>query len=123
MAVRPADAAATAAEGRKKRDQLKFVAQSAVQQNTQGVSFVRGVVAGFGAAAVGILGFTGVSGLIAYVLLHLLASFALLTWMAWKPQQFIPQSSVPSFLASGVAENAVLFIFIWTLAYAVVHIY
>lgn len=105
------------------REQVKFPSPMTVYKNNSNIQFVRGVVTGLGALAVGILGYTGSAGLYAYGFLHVLTSLLLLTWMRWQPATFVPQSSVPSFFASGIVENALLFVFLWTLAYALVHIY
>ena len=66
---------------------------------------------------------TGARGFLAYALLHVVASVALLGWMRGTPDAFLPQSSPLSFLTSGLGDNLIMYIFVWTLAYALVHIY
>ena len=120
-APRPAAAAAAAASNSRggRAEPPRYAAPTAVLRNVQSVSFVRGVVAATGAMA----GVTGARGFLAYALLHVVASVALLGWMRGTPDAFLPQSSPLSFLTSGLGDNLIMYIFVWTLAYALVHIY
>lgn len=77
-----------------------------------------------GAAASGIIGVTGSQGFIAYVLLHLLVSAALLAKMKYTPGEYLHnQTSAAGFLLSGLGDNIVMWILVWTFAYALVHFY
>jgi len=75
------------------------------------------------AIVIGLLGITGGIGFAFYAAAHFAASLTLLAVMAFRPGQFIAQQTVPGFILSGIGDNVVLFIFAWTLAYAVVHVY
>jgi len=115
MGSNPAAAGVTAAP--------RYVSPVAALKNSQSVGFVRGMFAAITAIGIGILGVTGSTGFLAYVVTHAVASFALLTAMKMSPSKYFAQQTVPGFLLSGVGDNLILFIFAWTLAYAMVHIY
>jgi hypothetical protein len=76
-----------------------------------------------GASAVGVLGLTGTSGFVAYLLLHLAVAVAVLSAMRFQPQHYVAGSSPASFLMAGLTDNVVAYILFWTLAYGLVHIY
>ena len=108
---------------RRPRAQLKYANPVTAQRNFIGLNFVRGVLFCFGAIGAGVVGLTGLNGLYAYALLHVLATVCLLFLMNWKPSVYIQNGSIVSFCFTGVADNAALYIFFWTLSYALVHIY
>jgi len=95
----------------------------AVAANAATVNRSRGVVASLTGLAIGVVGVTGMAGFAAYLVLQLVLAIALLTRMGWKPQSFVPGSSVTAFATSGLFDNVMVFLFCWTLAYALVHIY
>lgn len=101
----------------------KHVSQVALTKNTLDVNFIRSAAAAAGACIVGVLGLTGVRGFAAYLLFHAIASLAILSRMSWRPDLYLYQSSVPKLLLSGLGDNLLMYIFLWTLSYAFVHIY
>jgi hypothetical protein len=101
----------------------RYVSPVAALKNSQSVGFVRGMFAALTAIGIGILGVTGSAGFLAYLVTHAVASFALLAAMKMSPSKYFAQQTVPGFLLSGIGDNLILFIFAWTLAYAMVHIY
>lgn len=101
----------------------RFASPLAALRNATAVGFVRGVFTSFVAVAIGILGVSGVAGFVAYLVAHLIASGALLLRMKAAPSAYFVQQGPLGFLFSGLSDNLVLFIFVWTLAYAVVHVY
>ena len=101
----------------------KTAAPMAVFRNMESSAYVRTWAVVVAAAAVGILGLTGLSGIFVYVLQHLVVGAAILLWMQWRPQSYFLNSSVPSFLTGGLADNILLYILFWTLSYALVHVY
>lgn len=92
--------------------------------NAQSVSYARGIVAAIGALSAGIIGITGLTGFVVYVALHLLVTAVLLLRMRCSPSMYLAGEPSPlAFAASGITDNLLLFVFCWTLGYAVVHIY
>ena len=117
--------------GRTKKAQVKapeivrFASPLAVAKNAEAAMMLRTVVLSAGGTSIGILGLTGVlNGVTAYLLLHLITSGCLLQLCAWKPDAYFPQSASPlKFAFAGVGDNVVIFILLWSLAYAVLHMY
>ncbi len=101
----------------------RYASPVAAMKNAQAVGFVRGFFSSLVAVAIGILGVSGTWGFIAYIVAHLLSSGALLLRMKAAPSAYFHQQGPLGFLTSGLAENLLLFVFLWTLAYAIVHIY
>jgi hypothetical protein len=95
----------------------------AVAANAQTLNRARGVVASLTGLAIGVVGITGAAGFGAYLLLQLVLALAVLSRMGWQPASYVPGSSIVSFLSSGAGDNVMVFLFCWTLAYALVHIY
>lgn len=122
MAARKAAVAAVAAKADSVPVQ-RFASPLAALRNATAVGFVRGIFTSFVAIAIGILGVSGVAGFLAYLVAHLVASAALLWRMKAAPSAYFVQQGPLGFLFSGLSDNVVLFIFVWTLAYAIVHVY
>ncbi len=109
----------------KKAEAARFASPIAVMRNTEAVTLIRTAFISVGGVACGIVGLTGLAGgITAYVLLHLIASISVLQLSAWKPAQYFPQSPSPiKFLLSGIMDNILIFILLWALAYALLHMY
>ena len=112
------------------------------QKIIEGIQWTRGVIIVTGAATCGIAGITGYSGIIAYLFLHLLSSLILLIRMKCQPALYVhgllgtsgnrtrigrdaekkDTSSnlvhVGLFLISGLPENILSFVLVWTALYA-----
>ncbi len=101
----------------------RYASPLAAMRNATAVGFVRGVFTSLVAVAIGILGVSGVAGFVAYLLAHFVASGALLLRMKAAPSTYFVQQGPLGFLTSGLADNIILFIFVWTLAYAIVHVF
>ncbi|RYG44255.1 hypothetical protein EON67_11975 [archaeon] len=102
---------------------VTFTSPAAVASNSISTGYVRGVTAGLLGLVAGIAGVTGVAGVAFYILAHVISVLLLLQRMSWKPQLYLPSSSVASFLFAGVTDNVVMFIFFWTLAYTLVYVF
>lgn len=92
-------------------------------KNAQAVSFVRGVFVMLCAVVIGVLGVTGSTGFLLYLVAHAISSAILLAVMKMSPGKYFAQQSIVGFLASGVGDNIILFIFVWTFAYSIVYLY
>ena len=110
---------------RKKAEVARFVSPIAVAKNAEAVMLLRTAFVSAGGAAFGILGMTGVlNGIAAYVLLHVITTVALLQLSGWKPELYFPQSaSILKFAFAGVSDSVLIFILLWSLAYALLHMY
>ena len=106
----------------------------AQQLNAELCAWSRGSLAAVGAAACGVAGVTGWRGFAAYAAVHLFAGAVLLLRMRCRPARFFTGLAegvgdsfallpAASFVVSGLAENVVMVVLVWTLAYAVVHFF
>jgi hypothetical protein len=109
----------------RKVEVARFASPLAVLRNTEAVTLVRTAFISAGGAACGIVGLTGLAGgITAYIFLHLLASIALLQVASWKSEDYFPQSpSSVKFVLSGILDNVLIFILLWALSYALLHMY
>jgi hypothetical protein len=109
----------------KTEESTRFASPIAVLRNTEAITLVRTAFISVGGAACGVSGLTGLSfGIAAYLILHVIASVALLQWSGWKPAQFFPQSPTAlKFLFSGLLDNVLIFILLWSLLFALLHMY
>ncbi len=109
------------------RGPARFISPQAQQTNSELVAWTRGVVALAGAAACGIMGVTGSVGFAAYVVQHVLVSLALLAKMRLRPGAYLSaQVSSPNpalFAVGGLADNLVMWLLVWSFAFAVTHRY
>lgn len=105
-----------AAGGAQKVTPPRFASPIAALKNAQTASYIRGIVSLLVALALGIVGVTGYAGFLAYLIAHVASAGVLLLMMAAPPAEYFPQASLAGFIFSGVADNAVLFIFLWTIA-------
>lgn len=102
----------------------RFVSPISAMRNNTAVNFVRGIFSTLTAIAIGVLGVTGAVGFLIYLTAHLVASAALLFGsMGGKPDVYFSNQGRLGFILSGLGDNLVLFIFVWTAAYALVHVY
>lgn len=102
----------------------RFISPQALQKNVENIAWARGVVALAGAAACGIIGLTGIWGFVLYIVQHVLISAVLLAGMKCKPQDYLsPAPSALTFVTGGVAENLVMWLLVWTLFFALCHLY
>ena len=70
----------------------------------------------------GVVGATGLRGLLFFVGTYVLGSIALLTRMRCNPTDYTSES-LTKFVITGAPGYALSFVLFWTLAYALVHIY
>lgn len=77
-----------------------------------------------GGFAAGILGFTGLGGILFYLILYFATSLLILFGMkTTNVSKYLPKTSLFSFLHGGIMNEALAFVLYWTLMYALVHIY
>lgn len=112
-----ADAAAAAA--------ARPINPLAAARNLQAAAFVRTLVAVVVGAACGILGLTGAAGFAAYAVQHAVVAAVLLRAVAWRPAEYFhgQSPSVAGGVLAGAGDNVLSFLLLWTLAYALVHVY
>ena len=101
----------------------RFASPISAHKNAQSASYIRGMLSLLVAIAIGILGVTGYSGFVAYLVTHMTSVVILHYMMTAPPSEYFPQQSLAGFAFAGIGDNVVLFVFMWTIAYAMVHIY
>ena len=90
--------------------------------NLNAVDGCRSYLTLFGAVGAGVVGATGLRGLLFFVGTYVLGSAALLTRMRCNPTDYTSES-LTKFVITGAPGYALSFVLFWTLAYALVHIY
>jgi hypothetical protein len=109
----------------------RYASPAAAMSNAAAAGGVRAAVAVAAAVALGLSGRGGAAGGVAAFLgSHAAASAALLARMRCAPGRYFPgvgaadgSGGALAWAASGLADNAVLFVFAWTLAYTFAHVY
>jgi hypothetical protein len=123
LLVTPGAPASVIAATAKGREAARFVSPAAVMRNSESLAWIRTLMTIVGASATGVLGLTGTAGFLAYAVLHVVVSLAVLAAMGFRPADYVAGSSPASFLLAGLSDNLVSFILFWTLGYGLVHIY
>mmetsp|Transcript_6069 Transcript_6069/g.9166 ORF Transcript_6069/g.9166 Transcript_6069/m.9166 type:complete len:111 (+) Transcript_6069:44-376(+) len=93
-----------------------------LQQNMKQVDIARTFICIIGGIVAGVLGHTGLQGLISFVIVYAAVAFALSLKMGFDFKQYM-NCSVISFLVSDLQKNGLSFILFWTMTYALVYIY
>ena len=107
----------------------RYASPAAAASNAQAAGAVRALVSVAAAVALGLSGRGGVAGgVVAYLVSHGAASAALLSAAGCAPARYFPGASAgaagaAAWAASGLPDNAVLFVFAWTLSYTLAHVY
>ena len=96
--------------------------RDAMAHNLNAVDGCRSYLTLFGAVGAGVVGATGLRGLLFFVGTYVLGSIALLTRMRCNPTDYTSES-LTKFVIAGAPGYALSFVLFWTLAYALVHIY
>ena len=96
--------------------------RDAMAHNLNAVDGCRSYLTLFGAVGAGVVGATGLRGLLFFVGTYVLGSIALLTRMRCNPADYTSES-LTKFVITGAPGYALSFVLFWTLAYALVHIY
>lgn len=78
-----------------------------------------GIVSG---CVAGVLGLTGLSGLVCFLILHLIVSIAILTKMKFNLHTYSRQSMI-GFLTADIQKCAMSFMLFWTLFYGLVYLF
>ena len=95
----------------------RFVSPTVLMRNHELVSWTRTLMTIISGLITGICGLTGYRGALAFLAFHALVSLALLARIR-KPSDFFPATTVLSFAAGSVGENALLFVVFWALGFA-----
>ncbi len=98
---------------------------TALAKNNETVTWSRSIVAVAGAAACGVLGVTGTQGFVLYVVQHILSSLLLLARMGFSPAKYLTggPSSPLWFVLGGLMDNLVVWLLVWSFAFALCHFY
>ena len=94
-----------------------FVNPNLIQHNASLVAWARTLITLIAGLITGFCGITGIWGLAAYLIAHVLVSVALLVRMGFAPSVYFVDASPISFIASSIFDNVLLFIVAWALGY------
>eukprot|EP00638_Chattonella_subsalsa_P001355 CAMPEP_0117765176 /NCGR_PEP_ID=MMETSP0947-20121206/19934_1 /TAXON_ID=44440 /ORGANISM="Chattonella subsalsa, Strain CCMP2191" /LENGTH=115 /DNA_ID=CAMNT_0005587737 /DNA_START=30 /DNA_END=377 /DNA_ORIENTATION=- len=100
-----------------------FYSPEALQENGKIINYVRTSMIIVAGVVTGILGCTGLWGLLSFVGFYSLISLTLLVKMGMDPSVYTTNKSVLSFFCSDTQKYGLSFVLFWTLAYALVYIY
>eukprot|EP01071_Lankesteria_metandrocarpae_P005758 Lankesteria_metandrocarpae@DN4119_c0_g1_i1.p1 len=92
-----------------------------VTKNNHLVFVNRSFAAVFGGLAAGILGFTGVSGFLIYIIAMMISSLAILVEINFSPTEYF--GGIKPVLTTGITSQVLSYVLCWTLAYDVVNIF
>lgn len=103
-------------------DSKSLVSGELLMYNMKQLDLVNIVMYLTGGSIAGILGLTGVHGLILFVLITFLIQVGVLIRMGFNTKKYTISSIIGLSISAGSAQ-ALTFILFWTLAFALVHIY
>ena len=94
-----------------------------IQGNMQAVMWVRSFMGIVSGVSVGILGLTGARGFIAYVVLYVVVSLAIIAKGGFDLAGTLPGAKLPGFIIDGLMDQLMSFLLFWTMFYALVHVF
>ena len=104
-------------------DKMDFYDQNRIMANAQAVNWARTFMAIVGGVTTGILGITAFQGFLAFAIIYIITSIALLLKMGFAPQNYIPGMPILSFLYNGMGGHLMSHLLFWTMFYGIVHVY
>ena len=95
---------------------------AAAAHNAKGIDRIRSFMGIVSGCVAGVLGLTGLEGLLCFIILHLTISFALLGKMKFDLRSYSRQSMI-GFILSDLQKCGMSFMLFWTLFYGVVFLF
>lgn len=99
----------------------QFLSKEAVEHNQHVSLFIQIYVFIATGCACGILGVTGLNGLVFFIAVSTLVMFLISFKMDFQVQKYFP--STAGFLSNGIFQSSLTFVLFWTLLYNIVHVY
>ena len=94
-----------------------------IQYNAKTIGWARTFMVITGGACAGVLGLTGLQGIIGFVVLYALISVSILAKVKFDLGNVLPGSTTPTFVLGGIMGELMSFLLFWTLLYGIVHVY
>lgn len=104
------------------RDENDLISDEAMMHNLSAIDTCRSYLTIFAGVATGILGATGLRGLVLFLASYLFISLALLIKMGLDTEAYT-KDKVHTFMLSNIGRYGLSFVLFWTLSYALVYIY
>ena len=95
---------------------------AAASHNLKGMDRIRSFMGIVSGCVAGVLGLTGLEGLICFVTLHFIVSIAILAKMKFNLRAYTRQSMI-GFLAADLQKCGMSFMLFWTLFYGLVYLF
>lgn len=109
-------------DSEKKEQEKVYLSAEAMRSNHRALDLARTVMSICGGLCTGVLGFTNLWGLFAFLAFHVLVAVALAASMGFNTSLYTAKSP-GVFIFDGITANGGSFVLFWTLAYALVYIY
>ena len=95
----------------------------AMRRNMRQIDLIRIVMFMVGGLLCGVLGFTGVEGLICYMVVSLLVGAGIAARMGFQVKKYTADGSPLTLVMGGATSQVMSFIMFWTLTYSLAYIY
>jgi hypothetical protein len=105
-----------------KDDISQLISREAMDQNLRQIHMAKAVIYILGGLICGVLGFTGLYGLLFYMGITAIVTLAIMAKMGFQLKKYT-STTATNFAISGVFNHVLSFIMWWTLAFALVYIY
>jgi hypothetical protein len=106
----------------KKKDYAPIISLETMAQNQRQIHMAKAVIFIFAGLICGVLGLTGLYGLLFYIAVNVVSSVVFMAKMGFQTMKYTNSDPI-SFALSGILNHALSFIMWWTLAFALVYIY
>ena len=100
----------------------RVVVEANIVKNAKTLDYARSFFVGVAGTTAGMLGLTGWSGFVFYLVTTVLFGIALLVKMQFKPSEFF-RNGFRDVMTEGVLGGALSYVLFWTLAYNVIYVY
>mmetsp|Transcript_13627 Transcript_13627/g.43040 ORF Transcript_13627/g.43040 Transcript_13627/m.43040 type:complete len:113 (-) Transcript_13627:1759-2097(-) len=104
------------------REESEFISDEAMMHNLSAIDTCRSYLTIFAGVATGILGATGLRGLVLFLGSYLFISIGLLAKMRLDPEAYA-KDKIHYFVFGNIGRYGLSFVLFWTLSYALVYIY
>ena len=103
-------------------EENKYVSVDLLRRNMSQIEVAKSMTSIMGGIVCGILGCTGLQGLLLYILISLTATVALSMKMGFQMKAYT-NTTFLGFLTGDLQKSSLSFVLFWTLSYALVYIY
>lgn len=99
-----------------------FFSQESMMHNNKSIDDIRTLVTLVGGCCAGILGCTGLNGVLLYLAMYMFVQIFILAMMGFDSDKYTALSPA-RFLFAGIESYGLSYVLFWTLLYALVYIY